>query len=257
MIRIVFLAVCWLLGCNVNIHGWDVYAPGSRSTTAIGSHFELGKVWILVTHQGCDPERPEKYTRRTVVGDTLVEGHLAAKILVEDIDASGRPLVDSQRYSVQYEENGAIYSFSASKRQYVKLIDCNADAGDIIDSSVEVLAVDYIVFHGILRKVLTVMPLYAGVRCYWIEGIGANQNLYINPSIQAIGHYTEILECRLGDSVLYTKEDLDNMTSSTPEMGTEVDNSAHPVYYDLKGNKVVEPESGRIYINNRKKILKR
>ena len=245
--------------------------------------FEDGKSWLWAHYHSTIygewlqyRKIDTTYTTETVVGDTIVEGRHAKKLLIGDsLGVSKEPY----RYKIYLEDNGIIYEYRGHPENSDSLCFC-----PYMDFN---LPVGYSVFHksifgdtyylftvineetinvcGIERRKLT-LGNKSGALGYWVEGIGADTNyvymtLVIPPSSTMTGTYwSGIVKCFQKGECIFTADDFLTSTDGIKDVEVSEKNKAlseDATLYDLSGRKVTGTPRSGIYIKGGRKVLVR
>ena len=243
--------------------------------------FEDGKSWLWAHYHSTIygewlqyRKIDTTYTTETVVGDTIVEGRHAKKLLIGDsLGVSKEPY----RYKIYLEDNGIIYEYRGHPENSDSLCFC-----PYMDFN---LPVGYSVFHksifgdtyylftvineetinvcGIERRKLT-LGNKSGALGYWVEGIGADTNyvymtLVIPPSSTMTGTYwSGIVKCFQKGECIFTADDFLTSTDGIKDVEVSEKNKAlseDATLYDLSGRKVTGTPRSGIYIKGGRKVL--
>lgn len=251
--------------------------PSSQS-----KFFEDGKSWLWAGYHRViqmDSTRwyfktDTTYWTETVVGDTIVEGRHAKKLLLGD--SLGVPN-EPHRYKIYLEENGAIYEYGSHPEKsdslcFCPYMDFNLPVGySVFHKSIsgdtyylfDVMNVETINVCGIERRKLT-LGNKSGVWGYWVEGIGADTNMaymtiVIPPSSTTTGTYwSGIVKCFQNGECIFTADDFLMSTDGIKDVEVSEKDatlSEDAPLYDLSGRKVTGTPRSGIYIKGGRKVL--
>lgn len=238
----------------------------AQESTSQGKFFEDGKSWLWAGYRLKYPGGTEQFFwTETVVGDTIVAGRVAKKILVED--------EDEERYVVGWEDNGVIYGYGNPEGTdsicFYPTMNFNLHVGDStyvkFTSSgnpvfvAEVVNEEVINVCGIERRKLT-LQTEDGYIGYWVEGIGANTyDFYLIPVYySSMGYGYHLVKCFQNGECIFTEDDF--LTSTDGIKDVEVSEkdatlSEDAQLYDLSGRKVTGTPRSGIYIKGGRKVL--
>ena len=252
----------------------------AQESSSQNKFFEDGKSWLWSRYHyeyhadstGGYFSRDTTYWTETVVGDTIVDGRHAKKLLLGDL--AGVP-EEPLRYKVYLEENGVIYRYryhpeNSDSLCFYPYMDFNLHVGDSIfynsifghtDFLFAVMNEETINVCGIERRKLT-LGNKSWVLGYWVEGIGANvQDCYMlpgRPISGSVGYYDLIVKCFQDGECIFTADDF--LTSTDGINDVEVSEkdatlSEDASLYDLSGRKVTGTPRSGIYIKGGRKVL--
>lgn len=219
-------------------------------TNAQSSHiklFEDGKSWLCETRKFSESSTQTSF-EAVVSGDTIVNGCQATRLCL--FDEAG---CEVQTYAVS-EEDGLVSVYSDIVNDFVPLMDFNKHTGDIIDGILEVKNEKSINVNGVERRMLSLgKPNMEEEICCWVEGIGANINIYITLFPSPIGHYTYIVKCFKDGQCIFTEDDFRNLTNNIARVENE--KSEIMSVYDLNGRLIECPQKGKVYVMSSKKVV--
>ena len=150
-----------------------------------------------------------------------------------------------------YEEDGV--SGSVNKGEFVPMIDFNLEVGDKAIGNFYVVWKDYVDMEGVTRCVIG-LDNGLGKMNYWVEGIGAVDDIYMALTVHEIGVRTRMTECWQGDTCLFRYDDMENYIS---EVRSIIGENPDAPLYDLYGRRIVAPVPGQLYIQGGKKHIAR
>ena len=249
-------AVCVVL-CLFGIVGKSQAAYGNADTDVVGNNgngdnkgeaykpiLEIGKSWVYQRYFFPDStmKHPKPFFKATVESKSIEDGKEIFKVLITD-EYDFEP-----DYALAYEENGILYYFSTEHMEYVPMMDFNLEVGEtILEGRRKIIKKEYEMIEGTSRCVITFQNGHI-----WIEGIGSPYNLSITEMPIALSLRSKIIQCSMGDKVIFKDDNL-NAYLSVPYIPREY--SKDDAIYDLDGNYVDNPQKGHIYIQNSKKIV--
>lgn len=208
------------------------------------------KVWRYATVNRYERSDTTGYYNVTVSGDTIVNHFVCKKILVQNENG----LYPCQTF-VAYEDGGKVYKVKDD--DFTLLFDIGLQRGDYIDNLAQVVAVNETTLNGMRRKIIVVdsMVDHSGGECYYyiIEGIGVSKDEFIpNFNLGNDDEFCALVSCKDGGFVI-SEESLRNIVTcvKSPTITNRKDNA----YYDLNGIKTGNPQKGKLYICNGKKII--
>lgn len=205
---------------------------------------EIGKSWVYQRYFIPDTtvKHPKPFFKATVESKSVEDGKEIFKVLITD------EYDFESSYALAYEENGVLYFFSDEHMEYVPMMDFNLEEGEtILEGSRKIIKKEYEMIEGTSRCVITFQNGHL-----WIEGIGSPYNLAITEMPMAFSERSKIIQCTMGDKVIFKEGNL-NEYLSVPCFPTEY--RMDGTIYDLNGKLVENPQNGYIYIQNSKKIV--
>ena len=244
----------------------------AQESTSQNKFFEDGKSWLWAYYgYNNDGELEEHRYTETVIGDTVVEGRMAKKIMLGDSEGvPSNPL----SYSIGYEEDGVIYNYGSHPENYdsicfYPLLDFNYNVGDSIFFNLirtdekyfmgEVVKDEIINVCGIERRKLTLGNKSGAFGC-WVEGIGPSSgDLYLCLTVESSRRFGyHIVKCFQNGECIFTADDF--LTSTDGIKDVEVSEkdatlSEDAQLYDLSGRKVTGTPRSGIYIKGGRKVL--
>lgn len=208
------------------------------------------KVWLYATINRYERTDTTGFYKITVSGDTIVNHLVCKKILVQNKNG---------QYPVQifvaYETDGKVYKVKYD--DFTLLFDIGLQRGDYIGNLAQVVADNETTINGMRRKIIVVdsMVDHSGGECYYyiIEGIGVSKDEFIpNFNLGNNDEFCALVSCKDGGFVI-SEEFLRNIETcvKSPTITNRKDNA----YYDLNGIKTGNPQKGKLYICNDKKII--
>lgn len=213
--------------------------------------FTDGKCWLYWHHPTIDESY---YFTLTVVGDTVVEGK-DAKILLRDNLYDGISGLPRTSKEVYLEENGKIFMYSPeSEQKFLPLFDFNVRKGDKVN--------DRLVVEDVFTPDYLGQPtrfIWFGGTSYWIEGIGANNNLimmYDNEGLFPTGGIgSQLLQCFDNGRIIFDSEDIKIVYQRLAGVNDIQMRPDSDTVYDLYGRRVQSPEKGKIYVKGAKTVV--
>lgn len=209
-----------------------------------------GKVWRYVTVNRYERTDTTGYYKVTVIGDSIVNHVACKKILVQN--ENGQQPVQT---FVAYENDGKVYK--AEDGAFTLLFDIGLQKGDEIDDLALVVEVKEIIINGIRRRVIVIdsMVDHSVEDCYYyiIEGVGVSKDEFIpNFNLGNDDEFCALVSCTDNGFVI-SAELLRNIVTGikSSTFTNEKDNTC----YDLNGIKTLNPQKGKLYICNGKKIV--
>ena len=252
----------------------------AQESSSQSKFFEDGKSWLWANihyklygdSTGWGFKRDTTYWTETVVGDTIVDGRHAKKLLLGDL--AGVP-EEPLRYKVYLEENGVIYRYryhpeNSDSLCFYPYMDFNLHVGDSIfynsifghtDFLFAVMNEETINVCGIERRKLT-LGNKSWILGYWVEGIGANvQDCYMlpgRPISGSEGYHDLMVKCFQDGECIFTADDFLTSTDGIKDVEVSEKNKAlseDAPLYDLSGRKVTGTPRSGIYIKGGRKVL--
>lgn len=217
-------------------------AQTQESTTILRE----GRTWKFATRSSepMDSKGQQDFSV-TVCGDTIVGGKPMKRLYVEYADSNYR------YYTAAYEEDKRLYvcstAFGDEGREPHLALDFNLHAGDEANG-MSITAEDTIRVNGTERRRLTFGNI--SPTAYWVEGIGANNNLLCTPYDVHIGDVTYMLACYDNGTLTFGQEDfiaqpITNGISAVS--GTPIRRKGT---YDLSGHRLGNATPRGIYITD-------
>lgn len=250
----------------------------AQESSLQNKYFEDGKSWLRACYHYTRYGPYEEYQidttywTETVVGDTIVDGHRAKKLLRGNSD--GVPY-EPPHYSIGLEEDGVIYKYGSHRDMsdsigFYPIMDFNLHIGDSIFYNsplmgalflFEVVNEETINVCGIERRKLTLESMSHHVG-YWVEGIGANtEDFYMIigfPQTTCEAYFYGMVKCFQDGECIFTVDDFNasvdgvrDVKVSCPDGKDASDKSL----YDLSGRKVTGTPRRGIYIKGGRKVL--
>ncbi|MDE7409290.1 MAG: hypothetical protein K2N09_04640 [Muribaculaceae bacterium] len=213
---------------------------------------EIGKSWTYINYAvSGELHEPAVPWTWEAISAAEEDGHQAFTLLYNNGSGSGREFTQSE-----YEEDGVLWSYSEDDCMYQPMIDFKMEVGDLIGYN-EVIWKGAVDIEGVERCVIAIKNSWNGKLCYWIEGIGAIDDIYLSPVIMAIGERTRMTECRMGDKCLFDINRMDEYMSGIDLSGvkslTSLQEDTH--IYDILGRRIASPAPGQLYIQGGKKHI--
>lgn len=238
----------------------------AQESSSQNKFFEDGKSWLWAGYKLTHPGATEEYFwTETVVGDTIVTGRVAKKILVKN--------EYEERFVVGLEDNGVIYGYGNPEGTdsicFYPMMNFNLHVGDstfikFTSSSEPVFAAeivdeDIINVCGIERRKLT-LKTEGGYIGYWVEGIGANTyDFYLIPVFySSTGYGYHMVKCFQDGVCIFTADDFLASTDGIKDVAVSEKDKAlseDASLYDLSGRKVTGTPRRGIYIKGGRKVL--
>ncbi len=213
--------------------------------------FENDKTWVRKDYDPYMPDNGVFVYKYSVEKDTIVDNVTAKKIHIERLDNDERNSF-REGFAIYYEENDCIFIVS-EEDSFVKLMDFSVNVGDRVREDLIVTKTETINIKGVNRCVITIQrDSNPNDITYWIEGIGATKDNYMNAFESPVGRIDELVNCYLGDKCLYSEEDL-NKLNEIENVITDTDESE--TLFDLNGQRIRHPQKGKIYIRGEEKVL--
>ncbi len=217
-----------------------------------------GRMWKLsYTYRNSRHDIPDAYMTITVDGDSIVDGKICKKLLVDY-----RNLAEAvyPKYIVAYESNGRVYRIDKDGENHL-VMDISFHIGDVFDDINVVLKEDYIVINGIRRKLLMIdsgIDHANGEYIYYmVEGIGLSKDEFVNMGlIDENIYFHRLIACYDNGRRIFSAADFPNEGTNgltTFQVVSQKDNTL----YDLQGRKRSDIMKGEIFIQNGKKRIKR
>ncbi len=217
-----------------------------------------GRMWKLsYTYRGSRQDIPDAYMTITVDGDSIVDGKICKKLLVDY-----RTLVSAvyPKYIVAYEKGGKAYMIDEDGEEHL-IMDMSLHEGDAVDEVQTVLEEDYIEIDGIRRKRLMIDSgidhIDGEYLYYMVEGVGLSKDEFVFTGlIDENIYFHRLLACYDDGKCIFSTADFDKEGTSGmtyPPVISPTDNSI----YDLQGRKRSCIMKGEIFIRNGKKYIKR
>ena len=217
-----------------------------------------GRMWKLsLSYRDSRQDIPDAYMTITVNGDSIVNGKVCKKLLV---DYRNIAEVIYPQYIVAYENNGKVYRIDEDGEEDL-VMDMNLHKGDAFDDINVVLKEDYIVIDRTIRKWLMIdsgIDHPHGEYIYYIvEGIGLSKDEFVNTGlIDKNIYFHRLIACYdygkcIFSAADFPKEETNGLT--IPQIVILKDNTL----YDLQGRKRSNIMKGEIFIQNGKKYIKR
>ena len=216
-----------------------------------------GRMWKLsLSYRDSRQDIPDAYMTITVNGDSIVNGKVCKKLLV---DYRNIAEVIYPKYIVAYENNGKVYWIDKNGKENL-VMDMNLHKGDVFDDINVVLKEDYIVIDRTIRKWLMIdsgIDHTHGEYIYYIvEGIGLSKNEFVNMGlIDENIYFHRLIACYDNGKCIFSETDFPKEKTSgliIPQMIILKDNTL----YDLQGRKRNTIRKGEIFIQNGKKYIK-
>ncbi|MDE5849600.1 MAG: hypothetical protein K2H38_05620 [Muribaculaceae bacterium] len=157
----------------------------------------------------------------------------------------------------EYEKDGVLWSYSYEECEYMPMVDYNLEVGDMVDDWYEVIWKGPVIIEDVERCVIALRIPGAIKVNYWIEGIGAIDDIYLSPVVMHIGERSRMTECRMGDKCLFDYSRMDEYMSGIDLSGVKPlsdDEESAPIY-DILGRRITEPTPGQLYIQSGKKHI--
>jgi hypothetical protein len=178
--------------------------------------FTVGKSWLRSTRHTEDHSLfsfYNYYTKYSVVGETEFNGKQAAEIEVTYSNVNSNFDSDSndKNYIYGYEENGIIYIYRDSQNNYIPILDFNLKGGDYVNEFWDIQDVFYSFIYGNERSILKL-----DFDNYWIEDIGCTGYVYKSTTALPVSERNYLLECRIGDEIIYSKDAFENVINGCP-----------------------------------------
>ena len=243
-----------------------------------GKEWKCMQVWRKIGEDGF-LTKAYKGFNETVIGDTVTENGRTWKKLCRVYD--DKP--DEKIYHLLYEEGTIIYdekdhwNDEEQKLEYRlrPILDFGMDIGDRawafhsddlepVDEQygIPVIKVDTISVKGNKYRRLT-FEGYGEEGCdnvFWVEGIGASQNIYLLlfpvPTCTECVLYEYVVSVYDNEKCIFERNDffgpsagLNSVTNDTLEKSERL--------YDITGKQISSPRKGEVYIKNGKKILEK
>lgn len=278
--RKVALLSIMLFWSTLNTFGQKVDMPlqtkgntGEVATTDVSSSQTYlpvlveGRMWKLSYADGnALPNIPDAYVTITVSGDSIVNGKICKKLLVDY--SQSVPAVYPQ-YIVAYEKDGRVYKIDKDGKENL-VIDINLHEGDAfsngefaeLNEQFEYIvgAEDFVIVDGVKRKRLWIDTLidHCEYIFYMVEGIGLNTDEFVNMGLIDADnvYFHRLLACYDNGKCIFSAEDF------TRDINTGITNSPKAIdtdalLYDMQGKKRNNITKGEIYIHNGKKHIRR
>lgn len=216
-----------------------------------------GKMWKLsLSYRDSRQDIPDAYMTITVNGDSIVNGKVCKKLLV---DYRNIAEVIYPQYIVAYENNGKVYRIDEDGEENL-VMNMNLHKGDIFDDINVVLKEDYIVIDGMVRKWLMIdsgIDHTHGEYIYYIvEGIGLSKDEFVNTGlIDENIYFHRLIACYDNGKCIFSAADFPKVGTNgliIPQMVILKDNTL----FDLQGRKRSNIMKGEIFIQNGKKYIK-
>ena len=205
-----------------------------------------GRTWKFATRSADQMDsKGQRDFSVTVCGDTIVGGKPMKRLYVEHADS------DYRYYTAAYEEDKRLYVCSAAfgddGREPHLALDFNLHAGDEV-GGISITAEDSIRVNGTERRRLTFGNI--SPTAYWVEGVGANNNLLCTPYDAHIGDVTYMMACYDNGTLTFKQDDF----SAQPITSGISAVSGTPIHakgtYDLSGRRLNNAAPRGIYITD-------
>lgn len=201
---------------------------------------EEGKVWIYnyYSYNG------NTYNKSLIVkGDTLIG------------DKSYKKIVDMStgRCECSMREDGHKVFCSQNENEYL-VYDFSLNVGEVFEApniTATVVSVDTVMIGGRSFRILDVRENDNLQTNWWVEGIGGMN--YLTNSIRLPGDYYTFLQCKIGDSILFSQKNFE--TLAVQKLIIKRGNYSIPSTYDLQGRRQTAKPTRGIYIQNGKKVV--
>lgn len=215
---------------------------------------EIGKRWTYTNYAvNGELHGPAELWSWEAISMTEEEGHQVFTRLLLDSETD-----DETR--TEYEEEGVLWTFSYEEWEYMPMVDFNLEVGDMVDDWYEVIWKGPVIIEGVERCVMALRVPGTKKVYYWIEGIGAIDDVYLSPVIMPIGERTRMTECWMGDTCLFDYSRMDEYMSGIDLSEVKSLTSQEEAYaplYDILGRRIAEPAPGQLYIQGGKKHIAR
>lgn len=216
-----------------------------------------GRTWKLsYTNRDTREDLPDTYMTITVDGDSIVDGKICKKLLVDY-----RTLVSAvyPQYIVAYENNGKIYRIDEEGEEYL-VMDMSIHKGDVFDGVKVVLKEDYMMIGGKRHKLLMIDSGFDHVngeyQYYEVEGIGLSKDEFVNMGLMDENiYFHRLIACYDNGKCIFSAADFPKNETSRLTMSTIIrlkDGTMH----DIHGRKCNDIIKGEIFIQNGKKYIK-
>lgn len=160
-----------------------------------------------------------------------------------------------------FEEGNKLYGFIEGYNGELEptlLLDFGLQKGDLaMYDGCQVINVDTVEVKGYKRRRLAIgIPGNGYATSYWVEGIGANNDLLLPPLERIIGEYSYIESCYENGVCIFDENDFTATVSYIEKVSTTKERKGQ--LYDLSGKKVNVPRRGQPCIDSsiRKVLIK-
>lgn len=119
--------------------------------------------------------------------------------------------LDQDRFIYCFEENNVIYSYNDNQNKLIPVLDFNLKKGDYVNEFWDIQDVFYSFLYGSERSVLKL-----DFDNYWIEDIGCTGYVYKSTTALPVSERDFLLECRIGDELIYSKDAFENVINGCP-----------------------------------------
>lgn len=219
---------------------------------------EIGKRWTYINYAvSGELHQPAVPWSWEAISMAEENGHQIFTLLYED-SVPDDSEIKYEGMKNEYEEDGVLWSYSYEECEYMPMIDFNLEVGDIVDDWYEIIWKAPAIIEGVERCVIALQIPGTTKVNYWIEGIGAIDDIYISPVIMPIGERIYMTECRMGYTCLFDINHLDDYLADVniSEIKSPMNKKEwEAVFYDILGRRIAEPASGQFYIRNGKKHI--
>lgn len=182
------------------------------SSVEASDYFAAGKRWLFSTRHTEDHSLFSPfnyYLEYSVVDNIIFNGMEGAKIKVIN------PLysfdLDQDRFIYCFEENNVIYSYNDNQNKLIPVLDFNLKKGDYVNEFWDIQDVFYSFLYGSERSILKL-----DFDNYWIENIGCTGYVYKSTTALPVSERVFLLECRIGDELIYSKDAFENVINGCP-----------------------------------------
>lgn len=219
---------------------------------------EEGKRWTYINYAVSgelnEPAAPWTWEAIDMVEE---DGHRIFTLMYKD-SATDEAGMDHVFTKNEYEEDGVLWWYSNEECRYQPMIDFKLEVGDEIEEGFEkIIWKGTVDIEGVERCVIAIMASWAGKVYYWIEGIGAVDDVYLSPVIMHIGERTRMTGCWIGDTCLFDISRMDEYLSGVDlsEVKTPAGTAETYPMYDMMGRRILTPAPGQLYIQGGKKHI--
>ena len=230
-----------------------------------GKEWKCMQVWRKIGEDGFLTKAYKGFTE-TVIGDTVTENGRTWKKLCRVYD--DKP--DEKIYHLMYEEGTIIYD------DWLRpILDFGMGVGDRawafhyddlepVDEQygIPVIKVDTINVKGNKYRRLTFEGYgeEGSDNVFWVEGIGASQNIYLLlfpvPTCTECVLYEYVVSVYDNEKCIFERNDFFGPSSDLNSVTNNALEKSERVY-DITGKQINEPRKGEIYIRNGKKTLEK
>ncbi|MDE6522479.1 MAG: hypothetical protein K2L17_06660 [Muribaculaceae bacterium] len=218
---------------------------------------EIGKKWTCCSYNVDEgPNKPLLSWSWEAVDMAEEDGRQFYSLLYSGVDEYYGPVTFLEP-KFEYEENGVLWTYEDGECDYMPMVDFNMEVGDKVLEWYDIIWKDNVDIEGVSRCVIAIKSLGSAKINYWIEGIGAIDSVYASPTLKTTGgdERSCMAECRMGDTVLFDINHLDDYLSLADVKTFTSLNEENAPIYDLYGRRISTPAPGQIYIQGGKKYI--